>query len=510
MNAYTPTATSDICLTVKNGIFFTPDHVAYELVRGSSRYLDLSSQLSVFDPACGDGALLRAAEQEFGSRHSFHGCDLFQPDSQQWAKGMKFSQADFFEFEPEVKFDLILTNPPYIQFGRLDSTLRASLFRRFSKQTSLRGTVDLWVYFLLKSINHIRKGGAIAAVIPWSFLEADYSHALRKWLAENFNHIRVLVLRDRHFSSTEKRVLLLWMGGFGGSANVIELGFSEHVDDIHKFEPLTRNEWVSNRVIAGADIGNENLLQACRESGWVEFGSISKVRIGIVTGANDFFIKPAGTIGFDNKLPILTSVNDLSSLEISTKPENELLLLNKKNTIDSLYIQQGIKLGIEKRSHCVRRGQLWYEVKPEAAPHAFFTYRVASIPYLSLNPYGFFCTNSLHKVSFDINITENMRKWIALSILSDISQLSIELNGRHYGNGVLKIEPSALKTALVMMSSRRISVIRFNKISGLITAGKKDEAAIEATAYIKEVSNLSEDVWARAKTALQKIRARRK
>lgn len=510
MNAYTPHATPDLCQTVKNGIFYTPDHVAHELVLGSARYFDLSSPLSILDPACGDGALLRASMDELGALHFFHGCDLFAPDSQRWVKEMSFHQEDFFEYQPNTNYDLVITNPPYIQFGRLESRQRNELHSRFSKEVHLKGTVDLWVYFLLKSASHLRQGGAIAAVIPWSFLEADFSHKVREWLSDHFENIRVLVLRDRHFSTTEKRVLLLWVSGYGRIAQNIEVGFSERVDDEHTFQAVPRDEWVGTGLITGVDIDSNGVLQQCRENGWVELGTIAKVEIGVVTGANGFFIRSAGAHGVRKKTAILTKVDDLKSLEIHTCPEKELLFLNPGETPDCSYIKEGIDAGIHKRSHCLRRGERWYEVKAGTAPDAFFTYRVASTPYLSLNPKGFHCTNTLHKVTFKQEISESRQKWIALFILSDISQLSLELNGRHYGNGVLKIEPSALKAALVKLPSRRISVSRFNEVSNLICAGRKDEASAVATAYCKEVCDLPEHIWTQARTALQKIRARRK
>ena len=510
MNAYTPTAMPDLCKTVKNGIFYTPDHVALELVSVAKQFLDVSATLSVLDPACGDGALLQASMDELGDLHRFLGCDLFPPDSQRWVKGMNFHQGDFFEFQSGSKYDLVITNPPYIQFGRLDSQQRKELQSRFSKELHLSGTVDLWVYFLLKAASHLRHGGVIAAVIPWSFLEADFSHLVREWFSEHFEDIRVLVLRDRHFSTTEKRVLLLWVAGYGRSAQNIEIGFSERVDDQHRFQAITRDEWVGPRLITGVDIDSDRVLKQCRENGWLELGTVAKIGIGVVTGSNAFFIRPSGTHGVRDKTPILTKVDDLQCLEVFTYPDNELLFLDSRRNPDSAYIQQGITDGIPKRSHCQRRGELWYKVNADTAPDAFFTYRVARTPYLSLNPEGFYCTNSLHKVSFNQGVTENMRKWIALSILSDISQLSLEMNGRHYGNGVLKIEPSALKAALVKLPSRRISESRFNKVSELICAGRKDEAAAEATAYCKEVCDFPEHIWDQARTALQKIRARRK
>jgi hypothetical protein len=244
-------------------------------------------------------------------------------------------------------------------------------------------------------------------------------------------------------------------------------------------------------------------------NGWLELGSIATVKIGVVTGANDFFIRRKETHGVFNSVPIFTKVEELQTLEMHDSPEKELLILDPEKTPDNSYIQQGLLDWIQKRSHCLRRGETWYKVALEPPPDAFFTYRVSSIPYLSLNPRGFQCTNTLHQIKFNRNITDNKQRWIAVSMLSDISQLSLELNGRHYGNGVLKIEPSALKTALVCIPTRRISARRFNKISAHIYAGRKNEAAAEATAYCKEICGLPEHIWEQASIALQSIRDRR-
>ena len=70
-----------------------------------------------------------------------------------------------------------------------------------------------------------------------------------------------------------------------------------------------------------------------------------------------------------------------------------------------------------------------------------------------------------------------MIKWIQLSMLSSISQLSIEISSRTYGSGVLKIEPSAAKKILVFPGNGYTYPEEINKKAHpLIQDGKREQA----------------------------------
>jgi len=240
------------------------------------------------------------------------------------------------------------------------------------------------------------------------------------------------------------------------------------------------------------------------------------VSIGVVTGANKYFIrseKEAAEAGFSgaSALPILTSVEDLDLIATFKSPPKVLIQFKRMTRERRRYVSKGVKLHLNKRVHCQRRRNQtgsWYKVDPGIPPDAFFTYRVSRIPYLILNPDGYQCTNTLHKVSFRVE-SQTERKWIQVSLLSVFGQLSLELGARHYGNGILKVEPRLLKTALVYVSPTEIPDESYRAMLRHIADGDRESACVMATRLVAKEANLDARLIADAVAALNEIRRRR-
>ena len=139
----------------KNGVYYTPSELADWL---AEPLIDRSN-LTVFDPACGEGSLLLAAEKihenKFATSHSrdlqLFGCDIVPingllshlPDSH-------LTASDFFEYPEHNKFDIILMNPPYVRHHYLSNNRIGKYQSLLSEYCALSQTSDLWAYFLLK------------------------------------------------------------------------------------------------------------------------------------------------------------------------------------------------------------------------------------------------------------------------------------------------------------------------------------------------------------------------
>ncbi len=323
-------------------------------------------------------------------------------------------------------------------------------------------------------------------------------------------------LRHAHFENTEKRVLLLWLKGFGQKANTIKVGFSDYADDKHSFKAISKSKWTDKHILTSFGLKSHKIIEQLKEVGFKSFKKYVETCIGVVTGANEYFIlypNDAQKKGFTNGalLPIVRSVDEVNCLRLSQMPEQVLLQFGRMTSKKKAYVRKGVRKGFNKRSHCERRkngdGQ-WYHVSPGKIPDAFFTYRVSQVPYLVLNPKGYQCTNSLHKLFFK-NLTLIERKWLQLSLLSVFGQLSLEMVARHYGNGIIKVEPGALKETLIYICNEPINRKLYNSISSLIAEGKKEEASAKATRLVAATAKIDSSMVSETVLALNQIRKRR-
>ena len=498
-----------------NGIFYTPDTIAALLV---SRAMD-RQKASILDPACGEGSLLRAALKQCSHFYNKRiprlvGCDKFK--QRNLDLNIKFFHTDFFRYLPNEKFDLILANPPYIPSARIKPRIRRRYYEQYAEPFGFSTNLDLWVYFLLKCATHLKKSGEIAVVLPWSFLEAEYAQRVRKWLAERFAKIEVLVLQGAHFKSTVKRVLLVWLKGYGAKANCINIGSSDKSSNELDFQRLPTRIWNSKNALVGLNPEINNIISKLYKYGFRTLEEYADISIGVVTGANKYFILPkqdAENEGFSETslLRILTSVKDLKHVASSKTTYKVLIQFRRMTNKKKNYIRKGVRLGIDKRIHCARRKKQtgsWYAINPDPLPDAFFTYRVSAIPYLFRNPDSYQCTNSLHKVIFK-GISETERRWIELSLLSLFGQLSLEMRGRHYGNGIIKVEPTALKKSLVYSSTNPIEKKVYDQIMQALCSGNKDRACSQATRLIATEAEVDDGFVQDALTSVNEIRTLR-
>ena len=121
--------------------------------------------------------------------------------------GFRFKKTDFMVWPPSMRFDTIVMNPPYVRHHFINNE-DLKVYRELLKDTCvLSKRSDLWAYFLIKSITHLKEGGSVGAILPWSFLQSDYAVNVRKWVLDQFKQIKMLALNNEYFEKAEERII---------------------------------------------------------------------------------------------------------------------------------------------------------------------------------------------------------------------------------------------------------------------------------------------------------------
>ncbi len=500
-----------------NGVYYTPTKIADYLVR---KAIVNQNAIRIFDPAYGEGALLSSAANRCikqGIKYSIHGCDISKNTNGAKLKSNKnIRTIDFFNHSQRNIYDVILMNPPYIRHHTIEN-YKQDLYRSLIQDNCrIHKKSDLWAYFLIKSAEHLIFGGSIAAILPWSFLQADYSIEVRKWILERFEFVKFLALGRCYFKDAKERVVLVWLSNYGQPNQSIKGTYSYDLNSGSKYVSISRKQFEESRVTYSEQDSPMELISILKNKyGFQTCEKYSNIKIGVVTGANRFFVmdrKRAKESGIheSNFLPIITSSRFLKGLSINGyfDPKN-LLYIDRKLISNKLkqYISQGIDEGLHKGAHATRR-EPWYKVKIGEIPDAFFPYRIMKYPYIVLNDRKYRSTNSVHGVCFN-NLTLNQKRWFQISLLSYFGQLSLELYSKVYGEGVLKIEPRSFKNSLIYLGKSKISACAYREISKLLIDGKKADASKEATMIVVKELDIPDKIVNRVKAVLNELQDRR-
>jgi adenine-specific DNA-methyltransferase len=465
----------------QNGIYYTPDPLIRELVKWAVR----SSHDRVLDPSFGGCGVLEAAVaclSALGNPHAgvqIFGVDI-DPSAQIHAAGLRSlgvppSNIRFADFMGTTVTDIgsvdaVIGNPPYVRHHYLeeraaDQAMRAVTARGFvvSRRASY------WAFFVLHALSFLKRDGRLALVLPGALMTASYAVPVRAALAARFETIRVVRLRDRAFEGASEQSLLLFAEGFGRRASSIGWESASLRETLSKSDAsnLTHDEWERGEFDSTAKGVFEEAAERVVGS---TLGKLATVRIGRVTGANSFFVLNQSkatewAMSAADLQPIVSKADQLPAhLEFGKSWFSEqwrsgrnvgLLKINGASSEHwRNYLEHGVELGIADHAKCRERTP-WWALADERSPDAVLAYMNWDSPRLRLLPKGLDCTNTLHRIYWREPGNDPLP--IAIASLSSLTRLSAELEGRTFGGGALKLEPSDAGRLFIPRISARVA-----------------------------------------------------
>lgn len=521
------------------GAYYTPARLAGLL---SNWALALDPK-RILEPSYGEGVFLRETEAKLRERgvrdpgQRLFGVEL-EPNAaaQLRETGLRLPErhlhkADLLSLTPDDlggRFNAIIGNPPYIRHHLLTPDL-AARGREGAERLGIKlnGRSDAWAYFCAHLVGFLTAGGRLALVLPGSAMQADYAKPLLEALAREDGEVQLIALGERVFRGVQEQtvILLLDRSKQGGKPLIQRrIATVKGLGEALKRAPRARSQKPGlGGPLWKLSAKEEELWErVCATEGVSRLGELAKIQIGVVTGANSFFVRTASdaaNLGKRvNSVPIVPRGawlkgprwTDTSQRAASSKPSRLIVLPAARSrlsraALDAIATGEAEKLHL--RYHCAKR-KPWYAQEDTEIPDILLPYMGSNPPRLVLNEARATCTNAIHRVSMLEGSEERQEALVAAS-WTTLYRLSAELVGRSYGGGVLKLEPSGAMALRFALPSR--ATLHLKELEEAVTEhGAEKATSLADQRLLVEGLGVTKSELKLLRTAADRLRRQRK
>lgn len=478
---------------------FVEDQTAQKLRGGYYTPLDLAVFVSrwvrdldperILEPSCGDGAFFQAMADVggFGDAEVI-GFELDDEEARKASRrarelGLRKAEVraeDFLAWAIDNmedggdRFDAVVGNPPFIRYQFLPTTFQTRAARIFD-ELDLKFTkhTNAWVPFILASLSLLRPGGRLAMVVPAEIIHVTHAQSLRSYLGKECRRLVIIDPEELWFDGTLQGAVILMAEKRSGPRQKTEgLGMVP----VRGREFLRRSpaelfaepQSINGKTVAGKwtrallDLETRQLFDELEAHPDVHrFEDIARVDVGIVTGANKFFLVSDETVetfglskyahpmfGRSEHCPgVIYDERQHAANAEKGSPTNFLWFDDAPDKMKSgprRYIELGERESLHTRYKCRIRAP-WYKVPSVYSTEVGMLKRSHDTPRLILNRFGAYTTDTAYRIR-TANVTGER---LVGCFLNPLTALSAELEGRHYGGGVLELIPSEIERLLV-------------------------------------------------------------
>ncbi|HPN33298.1 MAG TPA: Eco57I restriction-modification methylase domain-containing protein [bacterium] len=463
------------------GQFATPTNLATEILEYARTLLQEKEKVNFLDPAIGTGAFYSALRRVFPDRRIAEALGFEvdrhyeEPANQLWAKtSLRIKLADFTKEEPSPRFNLIICNPPYVRHHHLHNGNKLRLQSQTYQACGVKfsGLAGLYCHFLGLSHAWMTDGGIAGWLIPSEFMDVNYGRAVKHYLLEKVTllHIHRFDPSDVQFSDALVSSAIVW--------------FRKSIPPRDHFVEFS----LGGTLLAPRETREVPVSALIHESKWTRFpvsdvrtkaatpvlSDFFKIKRGLATGDNDFFILNAEEIK-ERKLPtevfrpILPSPRYLPTNEVAADSkglpqlDRQLFLLDTHLTEEEIkrrfpslysYLQEGKSKKVNERYLCNHR-EIWYSQENRPPAPIVCTY-LGRGDTKSGRPFRFILNRSnatvanVYLAMYPTDVLQNAmradpgllhRIW---EVLNEITPGELLGEGRVYGGGLHKLEPKEL------------------------------------------------------------------
>jgi len=483
------------------GGYYTPKDLAAYIARWTLE----KNPTSLLEPSCGDGIFIQAiAENGLKHKLSLTAFELLEEEAAK-AKGRSQSvkhikpaiyAQDFLGWAinqliiAQPIFEAIVGNPPFIRYQYLSEESQhnaEAIFKLldlpFTKHT------NAWVPFVLASIALLKPGGRLGMILPSEIVHVSHAQSLRTYLGLTCSRLLIIDPEEIWFDGTLQGAVILFAekketpADHSDGLGIVKVTGRDFLrkDPAKLFDETARingktveGKW-TRALLTSKEL--ELLDSLCEHTDVRRFDQIAKVDVGIVTGANKFFLVDNETVrryrlqafthpmfGRSEHCPGII-YDDRQHHENARRgnPTNFLWFKDAPSLSEDVldYIRLGEQEKLHTRYKC-RIRKPWYSVPSVYSTKIGMLKRAHDTPRLIFNRIEAYTTDTAYRITS----TEYTPEKLVYCFMNALTALSAELEGRHYGGGVLELVPSEIEKLLIPLPKSLRPEIR--KLDNLI------------------------------------------
>lgn len=533
----------DVASEKLRGAFYTSPALVRACLERVTILLDTARPIRVLEPSSGDGAFIRGF-RPYVDRHEIVEPDitcieLMEAEAEACREALRdchlhghVVHSSFFAWmdKNNCSFDAVVGNPPFVRYQFVpenDRFLAEWLLRARGKE--LQGVSNLWIPFVLLSLDLLREGGAFALVLPTELLSTISGGQVRSELVRRFHSLQVDLFPRDAFPDILQDVLVL----SGVRANQPQprraVTFSEHtLNGIREWQHEVQDNGESwTRYLLTAE-ERDAFFTASTLPGFHPLKEVATIGVAIVTGANDFFAVDETTIEkFELHpwvRPLLARTAESMGIVFTEADHCEVRQQGKKSWLldfsesrpdpmqfekPAHYLEAGLLQGLPKRYKCRIRSP-WYRVPQIQHGSLMMAKRAHQHHRLIYNQPSVVTTDTIYRGEMKSQFQGRDGELVS-GFHNSVTLLSAEIEGRSYGGGVLELVPSELNRLAVPLAGTAEHLTQLDSLSRS-NGGQRDsqDALVEATDALlcRNVPGYSE-VAEVVTSARRRLRARR-
>jgi len=241
-------------LDIKNlGQVFTPCFIVSDMINL------IKNQGSILEPSAGDGAFALKLNKKQLTALEY---------DKSLAKKHNFLNIDFFAYPISNKFDTIIGNPPYVRYQDIKHDTKELLSNSLFNNNEIDYSIfdnrsNLYLFFIYKSILHLKKGGELIFITPRDFLKATSAIKLNELIYNHGTITDIVELGDKKIFQNAQPNTIIW-----------------------RFE---KDNFSRKTSIVKNFIFNQGQLLFTKNRYSVKFKDMAFVKVGAVSGADKYF-----------------------------------------------------------------------------------------------------------------------------------------------------------------------------------------------------------------------------